>query len=94
MGYPSLSIVAICMFSLFSRNLLISDSVTGFGMLGIACITFIVPIPSTFDINIEKRSMCSMPTLPKDIKTSLDFVQQLLAIHGQDSLPLIFSKAS
>ncbi len=41
------------MLSLLRRKLLTSVSVTGFGMSGIACMTFNVPVMLTVDINIE-----------------------------------------
>ena len=46
------------MLSLLSRKSLTSVSVTGFGMPGMACMTFNVPVTPTVDINIEtKRHM-------------------------------------
>ena len=52
-GCPSSSMVAICILSLLWSKLLTSDSVTGFGMPGRACMTFNMSVSLTVDINIE-----------------------------------------
>jgi len=55
-GYPSSSMVAIWILSLLARKLITSVSVTGFGIFGIACMTFNITNEKLAHINIRVRA--------------------------------------